>query len=149
MEYIGITVGSITARFWEHAQSPSYLGNAIRKYGVGTFCVTLLETVESYEEACAREIALIKEYNTFCPYGYNRDTGGRAGKTASLETRLNMSRAHKGRVGSHNKYTSAEVTEMRLMSAEGHTYLDIMALFNVCHDKYVGKIVRGQVRHGE
>ena len=46
---------------------------AINKYGEENFIMEVLEWTENYNE---REIALIREYNTLVPNGYNIAKGG-------------------------------------------------------------------------
>jgi group I intron endonuclease len=61
------------------ANSCTYLDNAIRKYGVDVFSVTLLENCKM-DEMDEKERHYIKKYNTIAPNGYNITAGGKGMK---------------------------------------------------------------------
>ncbi len=72
---------------------------ALRKYGAAAFDWSIIETCKTVERASAREIDLIKQFDTFNS-GYNMTTGGeRIGpREYRAESRDKMSRANRGKV---------------------------------------------------
>ena len=74
--YIGQTVRTLSERFKEHARKKSYLGNAIKKYGKGSFTVEKIDQSFNVDDLNAKEIFWIKEYNSLMPSGYNLCFGG-------------------------------------------------------------------------
>lgn len=72
------------------------------KYGLDNFELTILQEVETQEEALELEKKFIKELNTLYPNGYNICVGGKnnsgcgKGKKASEETKQKMSEKRKG-----------------------------------------------------
>lgn len=74
-KYIGITTRAIDKRFEEHKKANSYIGSAIRKYGVSNFSISELDTAKTHEELCQLEVFYIEKFKTF-ENGYNLTTGG-------------------------------------------------------------------------
>lgn len=82
--YVGQTQNPIKYR-WEHhlykANNPDKeetdypLYRAMRKYGISTFQIQIIEKVSDYD-LNEREMFWIKELNTFVPNGYNCTLGG-------------------------------------------------------------------------
>ena len=85
--YIGLTTTSIEQRRGEHKYrtkrgDKQYLYNAIRKYEmVDTFELIEIDTAETIEELCEKEIQYIQEYNSYYlnKNGYNMTFGGDCG----------------------------------------------------------------------
>lgn len=118
-QYVGMTTRGYNLRFEEHlrqAKTDKYkigLHGAIKKYGACQFDVSLIDTANSIEDLCEKEIHLINQFNTMAPNGYNLKSGGydgfyaynvltnmsrkSSGKVISAETRAKISKAHKGR----------------------------------------------------
>ena len=65
----------ISEAFSAKKNQSHYLNNAIRKYGVTSFIVDLIEYCE-LNEANDREIHYIKHHNSLYPNGYNLKNGG-------------------------------------------------------------------------
>lgn len=81
--YIGQTRQTIKARFNRHIQralnEPHYdyaLCNAMRKYGIESFEIELVEKVNDESELNDREIYWIDYFNSVSPNGYNMTYGG-------------------------------------------------------------------------
>jgi len=88
-KYIGLTTRDVMKRFEEHCKADSYIGKAIRKYGVSNFNVMQIDTAENDEELKRKEIRWIKEFKTFSD-GYNLTIGGDGVSTAErVEVNLN------------------------------------------------------------
>lgn len=88
--YIGVTSEGLAERFRNHKRQSitdkrptGGLHEAIAAFGFGNFSITLLETHNSEDETVKREIELISEHKSLCPYGYNLDSGGK-GLTGSV-----------------------------------------------------------------
>ena len=83
--YIGLTTTSLEQRTKEHKSSAkkgntNCLYNAIRKYGmVDTLELVEIDTADTIEELCEKEIDYIQTYNSYYMnggYGYNMTLGG-------------------------------------------------------------------------
>ena len=80
----------------KYNRSPHFY-NAIQKYGWDNFLHEVLFENLSADEANEKEIKLIAEFNTQdVRFGYNLNFGGRNG-LHSEESKLKMSKAHKGK----------------------------------------------------
>lgn len=99
-KYIGITRQKPESR-WQHGtgyKMTSYIRRAVEKYGWDNFDHIILYENLTQEEACQKEIELIKQYNTTNKlYGYNIATGGTVCFTFkhSEETKRKMSESAK------------------------------------------------------
>ena len=82
--YIGLTATSLKRRTKQHKQcvkqgDTKYLYNALRKYDmVDTFELIEIDTADTLEELCEKEIRYIEEYNSYYMNGkgYNMTYGG-------------------------------------------------------------------------
>jgi group I intron endonuclease len=105
--YIGLTVDTVSQRWSNHvcqARKPkkSVFHRAIKKYGRSAFVIETLCEVRSLDAACMAERETIVFHGTMIPNGYNLALGG-AGTPGvrfshSIETRLKIGAAHKGKV---------------------------------------------------
>ena len=103
--YIGITTTSLEKRKKEHkscanTNSNKILHKALRKYDmVDTFDLIEIDTADTLEELCEKEIIYIYEYNSHYihGYGYNMTYGGDGitGYVFTKEDREKMSEAKK------------------------------------------------------
>ena len=93
-KYIGQTNRDLLVRFQEHCSpkqtSLSKLKNAIKKYGKDCFYMEPLWESETctQEELDAKEIELIRFYDTISPNGYNLTEGGAGGRHSSETKKL-------------------------------------------------------------
>lgn len=90
--YIGITKNFLRVRFASHKYSASSgkktpLYDAIRKYGFGSFSITLIAQFETKEECCVAEIELIAVYRKSGRRTYNLANGGEGGYVVPDEKR--------------------------------------------------------------
>ena len=93
--YIGITGQKPNVR-WNNGTGyrGTHFANAINKYGWENFEHIILFSNLTKDEACQKEIELIKEYSsTDCQFGYNLATGGEinCGYHLSEETKEKLS----------------------------------------------------------
>ena len=111
--YVGQTTRTPEERFVEHKHcQTSNIGRAIRKHGVESFTLEVLEVCETREQLNERERFWIAFFNCLWPLGYNMTEGGegnwertpesiakmsRKGSHLSEETKQKLSRALKGR----------------------------------------------------
>ncbi len=94
MKYVGQTTKSTEERFNQHASNKkSYIGRAIRKYGVENFSIEILEECDTCEQLNEREMFWIAALNCKHPNGYNFSDGGEgnSGLRHTQETRAQMS----------------------------------------------------------
>lgn len=99
--YVGITGNAIKTR-WHNGlgyKNQPLVWRTIQKYGWENIEHKILFENLSKEEACEKEIELIKEYNSTNPeFGYNNSSGGDAshkGSKLNEEQRKRLSDAHK------------------------------------------------------
>ena len=103
--YVGVSKDP-DDRLKHHFINSSYIGNALRKYGLSDF--DIIDQVETYEEAFALEIYYIEKLNTMSPNGYNLTVGGEGslghtqvapnkGKPCSEQQKNKISNKLKGR----------------------------------------------------
>ena len=90
--YIGQTKNGLEHRRYQHLRdSREQIGSgllhaAIREFGIDQFSWEILEECRDREHLNERERFYIKLLNTLHPNGYNRDSGGKAGKEFSEQT---------------------------------------------------------------
>jgi hypothetical protein len=109
--YIGLTTTSLEQRTKEHTccaknADVKYLYNAIRKYDmVDTLELIEIDTADTEEELCEKEIGYIIEYNSYYMNGngYNMTYGGEGtnGYVFTDEVKLKMSEAKKKQFEDH------------------------------------------------
>lgn len=137
--YIGQTKQKIGKRIYDHIRkNKSYLGNALRKNGIKSFSVSIIDFANTREWLCDKEIFWINFYDCRWPKGYNLTKGGdggdccsgipkseehkeklrisNTGQIRSLETRINISNSKKG------KKRSAESIEKSANSNRGRPH---------------------------
>ena len=130
--YIGQTTQNFKKRFRKHCQSHSYIGNALRRYGIDNFNKLLLENVPE-EELNYWEIHYIQECNSISPNGYNLTYGGdkpptcigntwNIGKIHTKEHNKKISESNKGRIsGMKDKHQSEEAKKKISIGNKGKT----------------------------
>jgi len=74
--YIGKTIRDLNKRISEHLESKSYIGDALRKYGLECFDISIIDYAETREWLNDKEIEYINQYNCKHPNGYNLTDGG-------------------------------------------------------------------------
>ena len=74
-QYVGLTTRSVEQRFREHCKADTYIGNAIRKYGVENFILETVDIAIDKQGLIKKEMEWIKELETFGK-GYNKTNGG-------------------------------------------------------------------------
>lgn len=101
--YIGCAVGSLEKRMREHLCSarkgnlrPVYC--AIRKYGIQSFSIRVIDSAESQKVLFEKERYWISKCGSLAPNGYNLTLGGDGaeGYKFTKKALLNLSRSHKG-----------------------------------------------------
>jgi group I intron endonuclease len=93
--YVGQTTQTFSQRMRKHLGDKQYIDRALRKRGVENFKITTMTCSEEYLDWMERE--WIKEMNSLVPNGYNIESGGNKHKRLSMETRMKMSIARKGK----------------------------------------------------
>lgn len=74
--YIGQTKNSLNNRVANHFKNESFIGNALRKYGIQSFDVSIIDECSSKEILNEKEQYWIRFYNCGAPLGYNLLPGG-------------------------------------------------------------------------
>jgi hypothetical protein len=83
-KYIGLTKYWPERRFKQHKNSArkgsnKLIDKAIRRYGVETFFLEIVQSQVPFSELSEREIHYIKDFNTRAPHGLNTSAGGQLG----------------------------------------------------------------------
>ena len=88
-KYIGQTMKNLSSRISAHIRSKSYIGNALRKYGLQSFDILVIDNADDRETLNEKERYWISFYDCKHPDGYNFTNGGEghSGFVQSLETR--------------------------------------------------------------
>lgn len=98
--YIGLTLKDVTKRVAEHIYTKYPLGKSLRKYGLQSFNISIIDSAETISDLYEKERYWIKLYDCKNPNGYNLTDGGdgKLGFKASEETRQKMSKDRMGRI---------------------------------------------------
>jgi group I intron endonuclease len=94
--YVGQTIQTFNERFNGHKSADLYIDKAIRKYGITSFEIFLLENVPK-EELNYWECHYISECHSLFPNGYNMSTGGNKNKHPCVEVKRKQSEVKKGK----------------------------------------------------
>lgn len=123
--YIGISDKGGLRRLVQHRRAAesgagNHLYRAMRKHGIETFALKIIYQAVDYREAIACERAMIAQYGTFSPAGYNMTTGGEnnVGYHLCKEVR------EKQRQGKLGKLWSNESREKLSKARIGHKWSD-------------------------
>jgi len=83
----------------KHKDNKTILYNSIRKYGIGNFVFSVIETIETDDISILneKEVFWISHYNSLSPNGYNMTLGGPGSLGMSDEVRLKISIANSGK----------------------------------------------------
>ena len=103
--YIGQTKNDLSKRIASHVRSNSYIGRALRKYGLESFAISVIDHADTKEVINEKEKYWIKTLGSNPPNGYNLANGGEGGDTSRFvhykpcteETKMLISFALKGR----------------------------------------------------
>jgi hypothetical protein len=92
--YIGLTTLTLDERFIQHKISArkgagSLLHQTMRRHGVETFSISLIEGCVPVSELSEREIQYIKDFNTRAPHGLNTSAGGQLGGCRGISSEVN------------------------------------------------------------
>lgn len=131
--YIGITTRTIKERFAEHCKAKSYIGKAIRKYGVENFKLYELAVANSREELCNLEVYYIEKYNTF-KNGYNQTIGG-DGVVKDIFIKVSLNEKQKQFVEFVNKENEKEINVDDANEMTRSCLLNIVQCYLVCDSK--------------
>jgi group I intron endonuclease len=84
--YIGQTIKKLSERISGHIKSDSYVGRAIRKYGLESFDISIVDIAEDKNTLNEKEKYWIKFYDCKLPNGYNLASGGDGGNLSKFIT---------------------------------------------------------------
>ena len=125
--YIGQTKTNINQRVYEHLKiggSPLF-HKALKKYGVKSFELSIIDISDSIQELKEKEKYWIKFYNCKAPNGYNLTDGGDGivGYIYSKEVLKKMSESHIGKmIGDNNPARRPEERDRRRRIRKGKTF---------------------------
>lgn len=109
--YIGQTINKLQRRLRNHLNcEKTAFSNALKKYGLSSFNLLIIENCNSREELNEREMYWIKYYDCISPKGYNLTSGGN-GPVISEETKKKIGLANTGR--KHSEETKKEFSRTR------------------------------------
>jgi group I intron endonuclease len=127
--YIGQTRKSLNERISGHLISNSYIGRALRKYGLQCFDISIIDMADTKEWLNGKEMEYIAFYDCKHPNGYNLTDGGEGtiglseealekrrisntGKKRSEETKQKMRKPHKilNPRGPHTEETKKKIS---------------------------------------
>lgn len=127
--YVGITSQNVRVRWnrgWGYQYCPHFW-KAIQKYGWDNFSHDILYTGLTKEEAEAREVNLIAQYNSADPkFGYNVALGGNSRGKHSEETRRKLGDSRRGR--KHTEEAKQKMREAHLGSVFSEEHLQKLRL---------------------
>lgn len=159
--YVGITARSLRQRWREHVNDSSRrarkpLSISIREYGEEAFRIEPIFFAFTYGDLLASERALIEQWGSLSPTGYNLSPGGqgciglkrsdqtraklaagRIGKRHTAETRSRLSRMkigvsqNRGEVNGSAKLTLDNVTEIKAELRNGAVQRQLARRFGV------------------
>jgi len=84
--YIGQTIKKLSERISGHIKSNSPIGRAIRKYGLESFDISIVDIAEDKNTLNEKEKYWIKFYDSKVPNGYNLASGGDGGDLSKFIT---------------------------------------------------------------
>ncbi len=85
--YIGQTKREINKRVYFHLKRKSYIGNTLRKYGMQSFSISIIDQADNKATLDEKERYWIKFYDCRNPKGYNFTDGGDGLTNPSEETK--------------------------------------------------------------
>jgi len=115
--YIGQTKNDVSQRVAGHIKGDSYVGRALRKYGLESFDISVIDHADTKEVLDEKEKYWIKALDCQSPSGYNLVGGGGGCLTPSEETLKKMSNSQKGNkhlLGYHHLEESKAQTSKKL-----------------------------------
>lgn len=143
--YIGITGKNPNVR-WNNGTGyrRTYFAKAIQKYGWDNFEHIILFSNLTKEEACQKEIELIKLYNsTNSEFGYNIAAGGEinSGYHISEERKRHLSDVNKG--SKHPQYGKPKSEETKRKMSEARKGIK----FSESHKQKLSESKKGKIAH--
>jgi len=101
--YIGQTKRDLSQRIAGHIKNDSHIGRALRKYGLESFIISVIDHADIKEILDEKERYWIKSLDSRDPNGYNLTDGGDGLINPSEETKKKMSNSQKGKVHSRER----------------------------------------------
>lgn len=117
--YIGITQnglgrGGLNTRISSHLKNDSVIGHALRKYGLQSFTVSVIDVAEDRAALGEKEKYWIQFHNSRAPIGYNCTEGGDGLVNPSREMREKWSKARTGIGNPFYGKTHSEETKQKM-----------------------------------
>lgn len=152
--YVGRTKHSVTQRIKRHLKSKALFGAALRKYGLKTFQLGIIDSADNFSELVAKEIFWIAKLNCLAPNGYNLIPGGEGSEQSpelqKLRSKITSERyqnpeerAKTGaavRLGSASKASRKRRSKSRKLAFKSNPAL-ITNLSNICAQQWTDPII--------
>jgi group I intron endonuclease len=74
--YVGLTRKDVSQRVVEHITDKTYIGKALRRYGIESFVISVIDKADSVEVLKEKECYWIRTLDCKAPKGYNLTDGG-------------------------------------------------------------------------
>ncbi len=109
--YIGQTIYSVDSRIKGHLKGAGYFQRALRKYGIQSFDVSIIDTADNKDILNEKEKYWIKKLNSLTPNGYNISIGGTGGNLGEL---VNKKRGDSRKGLKHTEETKEKIRQSNL-----------------------------------
>ena len=121
--YIGQTILTFKCRVAAHLRKQSHIGNALRKYGLQSFIISVIDEAISKDVLDEKEKYWINFYDCKSPNGYNFTDGGEGFRGNHSEAaKKKMSESRKGeKHWMYGKHHSAQSKRKISESSKGRT----------------------------
>jgi group I intron endonuclease len=129
--YIGQTKNALTKRIANHLKNRSFIGSALRKYGLQSFEISVIDEANTKEVLNEKEQYWIKVCNCSVPFGYNIIQGGSysTGMSGKHHSESSLQRMRSQQAGENNGMygrKDSEETRKKIGDAEkGFRHSDV------------------------
>lgn len=122
--YVGQTSRSIESRFLDHSKGDMIIGRAIKKYGIQSFKISVIDNATDKQVLNEKEKYWIKQLNSLSPNGYNISIGGTGGNLGELVNKKISDYQKINGNGFKNKRHSDETKERMRLAQLGKKQLE-------------------------
>ncbi len=95
--YVGQTQREISQRLATHLHAKTYIGNVLKKYGLQSFTISIIDYADDKNVLTEKEIFWIKTLKCKFPDGYNLTDGGEGLFNPSEVTKQRLRLSHMGK----------------------------------------------------
>lgn len=116
--YIGQTCHRVTDRVAGHMKNSSHLGNALRKYGIESFDIAVIDEAGTKDILNEKEKYWVLFFDCKHPRGYNLVDGGGGGSLPCDETKEKMRTSHLGKKLPENQKRKISISNIGRICSE-------------------------------